>query len=588
MAITQAIRGLGGVGKSRLAVELAWHAARNRLYRAVFFIIADSPISLDANLAKIAPKIGIGEIKDQEAQLEAVLKWLEQNSGWLLILDNVDTEDAAKAVLELLPRLHRGRVLITSRRRSWPASVPSIELKTLDEESSVRLLLDRAGARVKTGHDEEDARKLARLLDGLPLALEQAAAFIEFKSFTFARYLKNWEADREKVLVWCDKNCGVPVSVAVTWKRTWDVLDSPARTMLRVSAFLSPEPIPEDLFFQGGERLSGARKLLEDAKGENQEFPTAEAISQLSRYSMIERSEHAFTLHRIVQEVIRIRIPEEERKVWLEAALNLVNDYFPVDPPPNDVRSWNRWKPMRPHVAQILEMADKKGIPEPTGRLMNEFGLYLFTRASYKEAEPLYRRVVEIFEKLYGKDHPNVAATINNLAQLLQATNRLKEAEPLMRRVVKIFEKSYGNNHPNVATALNNLALLLQDTNRLKEAEPMMRRVVKILENPGGDPYPNYSGALNNLAQLLQSTNRLKEAEPMMRRALEIDEASYGPDHPNVAIRLGNLAMIEWEKKNPGEARRLLERALTIFRSSFDEDHPYVQGTLRMMEKVSG
>ena len=106
-----------------------------------------------------------------------------------------------------------------------------------------------------------------------------------------------------------------------------------------------------------------------------------------------------------------------------------------------------------------------------------------------------------------------------------------------MRRALAIDEKSYGPEHPNVATDLNNLALLLQATNRLEEAEPLMRRALAIDEKSYGPEHPNVATDLNNLAQLLQATNRLAEAEPLMRRALAIDEKSYGPEHPNVASR---------------------------------------------------
>ncbi len=147
------------------------------------------------------------------------------------------------------------------------------------------------------------------------------------------------------------------------------------------------------------------------------------------------------------------------------------------------------------------------------------------------------RRALAIDEASLGKDHPNVATDLNNLARLLQATNRLGEAEPLMRRALAIDEASLGKDHPNVAIRLNNLAPLLQATNRLGEAEPLMRRALAIDEASLGKDHPNVATDLNNLAALLQATNRLGEAEPLMRRALAIDEASLGKDHPNVATR---------------------------------------------------
>ena len=159
-------------------------------------------------------------------------------------------------------------------------------------------------------------------------------------------------------------------------------------------------------------------------------------------------------------------------------------------------------------------------------------GSLLDTLARYSEAEPHKRAAVRS-----AQTPEEMAVALNNLAQLLQATNRLGEAEPLMRRALAIDEASYGDEHPEVAIRLNNLAGLLQATNRLGEAEPLMRRALAIDEASYGDEHPRVAIDLNNLALLLQATNRLVEAEPLMRRALAIDEASYGDEHPRVATR---------------------------------------------------
>ena len=134
----------------------------------------------------------------------------------------------------------------------------------------------------------------------------------------------------------------------------------------------------------------------------------------------------------------------------------------------------------------------------------------------------------------FGTDHPDVASDLNNLAQLLKATNRLAEAEPLMRRALAIDEASFGTDHPNVASDLNNLAQLLQATNRLAEAEPLMRRALAIDEPSFGKDHPRVAIRLNNLAQLLKATNRLAEAEPLDRRGLK----SYLTSPPLPAIRI--------------------------------------------------
>jgi tetratricopeptide (TPR) repeat protein len=209
-----------------------------------------------------------------------------------------------------------------------------------------------------------------------------------------------------------------------------------------------------------------------------------------------------------------------------------------------------------------------------------------YDAARYALLEPLNIRALELAENHYGPDHPEVATVLNNLAQLLQATNRLAEAEPLMRRALKIDETSFGPDHPQVAISLNNLAALLKVTNRLAEAEPLMRRALVIDEASFGPDHPKVAIHLNNLAQLLQATNRLAKAEPLMRRALVIDEESYGPDHPNVAIRLNNMAQLLKDTNRMAEAEPLMRRALVIDEESYGPDHPNVAISLNNLAQI--
>ncbi len=200
----------------------------------------------------------------------------------------------------------------------------------------------------------------------------------------------------------------------------------------------------------------------------------------------------------------------------------------------------------------------------------------LQTLGRFREAEPVIRRALAMFEQTLGSNHPRIAIDLNNLAQLHQATNRLAEAEPLMRRALAIDEQAYGGEHPNVARHFGNLAMLLQATNRLAEAEPMLRRALAIDEQAYGGEHPNVARHLNNLAQLLQAANRLSEAEPLMRRGLAIDEQSCGAEHPHVAIHLSNLAQLLLFTDRLAEAEPLMRRALAIDEQTFGANHPSV------------
>jgi tetratricopeptide (TPR) repeat protein len=559
----QVVHGLGGMGKTRAALEYAWRHGED--YTALLFVSAPTPAEFHANLATLVSVLGL-QVKTAavDQQMEAVLRWLGAHPGWLLILDNVDTEEAAEEVERLLIRLRSGHVLITARIGTWSPAVEPLELDVLAPADAAAFLLERTHQRRQAADDATRAAAIASELDGLALALEQAGAYINKQKLSLAEYLGQWTAQRAEVLKWHNERLmqQYPASVAVTWETTFMQLAEPERRLLEIQSWLAPEPIPLLLF--------DAAPLAEAVPDPR------EALAGLAGYSLarFDASGEAVLVHRLVQEITRGRIPAGDRTARLQLALAAVNDLAPDAA--QDVRTWAVWTPLAAHVEAVSRSADAAGLTEPTARLMGLLGLYWNARGQFRAAEPLLRRTLAIDEQSYGPDHPDVATDLNNLAMLLRVTNRQGEAEPLYRRVVQIFEVSLGSDHPHVATALNNLAALLWDTNRQGEAEPLFRRVVKIFEASLGSDHPHVATALNNLAMLLRATNRLGEAEPLYRRALAIDEQSYGPDHPDVATALNNLAALLRATNRLGEAEPLYRRALAIDEQSYGPDHPDV------------
>jgi tetratricopeptide (TPR) repeat protein len=249
-------------------------------------------------------------------------------------------------------------------------------------------------------------------------------------------------------------------------------------------------------------------------------------------------------------------------------------------------RDLTNWEKAKSHLTTALQEAELENSPHTLTLVLSMLALVHLDLAQYQQAEPLMRRALEVDERSFGPDHPNVARSINNLAQVLTDTNRIAEAEPLMRRALEIGERSLGTNHPTVAIRLNNLAQLLSSTNRTAEAESLMRRALEIDEHSFGPDHPEVAVDLNNLAQLLEATNRIAEAEPLMRRALEIGERSFGPDHPKVASHLNNLAQLLADTNRIAEAEPLLRRALEIDERSFCPDHPDVAVDLNNLAQL--
>ncbi len=199
------------------------------------------------------------------------------------------------------------------------------------------------------------------------------------------------------------------------------------------------------------------------------------ALADLFAYSLVsaatveagKTAQDGFAVHRLVQDFSRRGMTEERRGEALPGALGWLGAAFVGDP--SDVRSWPVLDPLAPHALAVARCADSAGSAEPTARLFNQFAMLRSTKARFGEAEPLFRRALEIYEASRGPDDPNAASVLCNLANLLSETNRFDEAEPLFRRALVIDEASYGTDHPEVARDLNNLAALFHRTGRSDE-----------------------------------------------------------------------------------------------------------------------
>ena len=238
-----------------------------------------------------------------------------------------------------------------------------------------------------------------------------------------------------------------------------------------------------------------------------------------------------------------------------------------------DLARWEECEEQQRHaLAEALELANSRLVAVAS----NDLARLLQSTNRLGEAEPLMRRALQIDEAAFSGQHPSVARDLNNLANLLQDTNRIAEAEPLIRRALEIDEAALGEQHPSVARDLSNLASLLLDTNRTQEAEPLMRRALEIDVAAFGEQHPAVATDYGNLATLLQRTNRLEEAEPLMQRALEIDVATFGEQHLVVAKDFNNLATLLLDTNRIAEAEPLMRRALEIGVAAFGEHHPTV------------
>ena len=594
----QAIYGLGGVGKTRLAVEYAWRQASD-YENALLFVSARSLADFQSNLAVLcnAEILNLPERDkpEEKERLAAVFLWLNEHSGWLLILDNADTPETVAEAEKTLSKLQGGGVIVTSRLANWSPAFQPVELNVLAEKDAAAFLLERTEQkRQKTNTDTGDAAVLARELGGLALALEQAGAYIVKNRLSFSKYRQRWGATREIVLGWYDPRLmNYPSGVATTWQASVDQLAKPERKLLNILAWFAPEPIPVS--------------LLEGVPADGMDG--CDALSGLVSWSLARWNAggNAFTIHRLVQEItrqrlsdsekegakglirrllnfLRLRVSGNEKNSSLELALQILN--IKLHSPDWDQAGWQLWEQLAPHYRTLLGHLRNHPLEAKATRVMNDLASWLENRAEYDEAELLYRQALAILEKALGPEHPNVATILNNLAGLYHAQGRYGQAEPLYQRALAIRKKVPGPDHPDVATGLNNLAELYRVQGRYTQAELLLRRAFAILERALGSEHPLVATSLNNLATLYYNQGRYAEAHPLYQRTLAIREKALGPEHPDVAESLNNLGQLYDSQGRHAEAEPLYERALAILEKALGPEYPLVATSLNNLANL--
>jgi tetratricopeptide (TPR) repeat protein len=558
--------GLGGIGKTQLALEYA-HRHRET-YSLRWWIPAESPLAIAQGLALLAPQLDLPQNPDLEATTAAVRAELARREGWLLIFDNADDP---VDLYHYLPA-GAGHVLVTSRNPGFAALGTTIEVDRLGLDEATAFLLAR------TGTDERDiAERLAKALGRLPLALAQAAGYLDqTPGVTPAGYLARFERARDRLLE-LGTPPGYPAPVARTWLLNVEDLTRtcPAAVdLLRLCAFLAPEtPIPFSL-------LSAKPSVLPEAlratvKGE---LGLDEPASALYRYSLVTSDRDGIRVHRLVQAVTRHQLGPQS-SAWHARAAELVLAAFPKSP--SQPEHWPQAAAVLPHALHLRMREDTAEDALPAvARLADRTGVYLHSRAELAAARQAHERAVMLFKRADGPDHPNVGRALGNLANVLSHLGDTTAARTAYERALAIFERAYGPNHHDVAGTLENLAYVRLDLGELAAARALLERALRIFETLYGPDHPEVARTLGSLGHVMGALGELAAARVLLERALRIAERTYGPGHPAVARALTNLGTVLLEFGEPSAAREVQERALGIFERTYGPDNPEVANTL--------
>jgi tetratricopeptide (TPR) repeat protein len=585
----QAIKGLGGIGKTQIATEYAYRSREQGHYTHTFWVNAASEEALITSFVTIAdllPSFSAKEETDQRKLVAEIKRWLEQcNQRWLLIFDNAD--DLA-LVHDYFPQRGNGSILLTTRANAVASIGASLEVETMSFIEGTHLLLRRA-QRFEHASDEEinEAGNIVMALDHFPLALDQAGAYIEETNCHFSDYLNIYQNHRKALLARRGvQTTNYPDSVATTWSlsfRKVEEVNPAAAELLRLCAYLSPDRIPEELIKDGAVHWS---PLLKPAVSDL--FTFNQLIAELLKFSLLKRlaEDNMLSIHRLVQAVLVDSMEPDEQRRWAERIVHAVNTVFPRHPK-EEITTW-------PQCLRYLEQAQACDtliqlhlfvFPEAAD-LLNRTGVYLHEHALYTIAEPLYQRAVHIWEQYPEETHLQVTDPLNGLAHLYSDQGKYAEAEQLYQQALRICEQHSGSEHLQAAISLNGLAFLSQQQGKYAEAEILYQRSLRIRELQLGPEHSDVAASLNGLAHLYHTQGKHAEAEPLYLRALRICEQRLGPEHPDMARQLNTLAYLYHEQGKYVEAELLYQRALRICELHLGQEHPLAAYLLNNLANI--
>jgi tetratricopeptide (TPR) repeat protein len=526
--------------------------------------------------------------------------WLERNPNWIVVFDNAP---GPAGVRDWLPAAAHGQILITSRwSAGWDAVASSVEVSVFDRGESLELLSATA-----PDADLESMVDLADLLGDLPLALAQAAAYVQATGISFAGYLERYQAHAATMGSLGELE-DYEAAVATTWSLAMEQLegDEAARVLMWTTAFLAPERAPRDLFADNA-------FVLSVFEGEERLLKVDAAVAALRRFSIINASGEGVEMHRLVQAVIRGRLSPDEAKNWNGAAQAVLAGLFPVDVQAPE--SWSRCDSLLPHGLVVARWAtEHANETEGTAGLLYALGRYQAWRLELVSAVDLLRGALRVAEDValdrsailselaeilteagehvkaarlisealaeteerHGMDSLPAAGMLRNKGSILRRSGDVEGARRDLLRAVGIAQADLDGDDPRLVGFLVNLA----NAEPASAALALHERAVSIVEQqPNVDPHL-LAVALTNLGATHHRLGELEPAGECLRRAVTTYEEAYGPDFPRIAGLFRNLGVTLREQNRLTEAEDALRRALQLEEASYGPDDMRVATTL--------
>lgn len=562
------IFGLGGIGKSELVLQYA-DTCRREL-RVIWWISAEGARQVQEGLAKLAHRIAplSKDLPIEEAANQAV-DWLNVNPDWLLILDNVDEPSSVRGLLANLQG--EGQLIVTTRRNvRWPRQCEVIQLKELSQLAALELVRRVTDLR-DLEEEEAPLQELVDVLGRLPLALDQASAYMRQTQILPSRYLDKLSKQPVQIfdaIVDGDKQ---QATILQVWNVTLAALverSEDAVEVLHILAFCAPDDIP--------------RAVIGDVDS-GEDFDAH--LGLLASFSMVSLTSEAVHIHRLVRHVLLLGLlaNPDVGKLARDICFDWLAAHLPASPD-GDLDSWPLLRRLIPHFESIVRFYPEDERTGELGSVFNALGLFEATQGNYRRALSYRKIATETALSVLGEEHVSSAISMGNLGISYRDLGDYEKALELQRGALAIAERCGAEEHV-LAVMLGQLGRTLAESGSPTEALEYLQRSIPLAETAWGSNSIDTAIRLSDLAKLHQSTGNLEKAVPIFEKALRIAREVLPAGHPILGIRMGDLAGAYNQAERHNEAIALAGAALDILLNSLGESHPITDSCLTSLSK---
>ncbi|MFC9052008.1 FxSxx-COOH system tetratricopeptide repeat protein [Streptomyces anthocyanicus] len=553
-AVVQALHGLGGIGKTQIALEYAHRFASQ--YDTVWWIDAAQADQILVRYTELAARLGIAKPEaGAEHNARTLLEHLHTQDRWLIILDNADDPHDFEGLIPTGP----GHVLITSRNPGWNDRVHSLNLGVFARSDSLAYLSARM-----PGITPDQAGGLADDLGDLPLALAQAVGVIT-SGMTLDRYRHLLTEKTAKLMA----NGGppgypAPLAAAVDIATNRLAGDHPdAADLLRLGAFLGPEPIPTAWLEAVRDRLSTIAVDPDDIM-----WPQT-ALQPLARYGLARVDHETFQIHRLTQAILRDRSGQADTVRSEDDVATILTTVDPGDP--DTPAAWPRWAAYTTHLAARKDTATSR--PELRQALVRA-ARYLIKSGQERTARDLISALHESWTGVLGEDHPHTLDSAHYLGHVISYFGQYGEARRMHEDTLERRRRTLGEDHPHTLDSAHSLAAGLHDLGQYGEARRMVEDTLERRRRILGEEHPDTLDSAHSLAGALHDLGQYVQARRMHEDTLERRRRTLGEDHPDTLDSAHSLASSLHNLGQYADAQRMIEDTFVRRRRILGEDHP--------------